>query len=548
VSTDQKSGEPDDSDPGSQSGRGGQSARPGDPWKTAQEAMLQAAGSTGPTLRLGLPRLPARSLGLKFILVCLLALLMTIPTLFVSGIVGERAARAAQVSQELGAQTGGLQQVSGPVLLVPFSREVITEVPGDNGPRRARTIERGQWAIFAATGKADATLAVTTRARSIYKVPVFLADTTFEATFDVPAALQGMPANVTLDWSGARLMAWAGDLRGVRDVLQVTLEDGAVRSFEPGGEGLVQTVQHATGEAVAAASVDRPAETGMAPSLPGQSVLADVSGVMGPETKTTVRMAMKLSGAERFSIAAFAQDTTATIRGNWDDPGFEGAFLASERRIGNRLLSETGPPRSVDGEPGTFEATWRAPFLARGLPRGGEVGGTVSFGQVADRDFAVTLVQRSEVYAGVQRAVRYALLFVSTVFLAYFLFEAMGGSRAHPAQYLLVGLAQSVFYLLLLAFAEQIGFDLAFLLAAAPTVILSAAYAGSVFRSRKQGIQAFFAFAAVYGLMYVLMTLEDQALLAGALTAFGAIAAVMWLTRKVNWYGDRTSQENTAPG
>lgn len=205
------------------------------------------------------------------------------------------------------------------------------------------------------------------------------------------------------------------------------------------------------------------------------------------------------------------------------------------------------PPQTVEADAGTFEASWRAPFLARALPKAGPIGSDLSLGLVSSRDFAVTLVERPEVYAGVMRALRYALLFMGSVFLAFFLFEAMGGGRAHPAQYLLVGLAQCVFYLVLLAFAEQVGFDRAFLLAAVPTVLLAATYAGSVFSSLIRGLQALVAFGAVYGLMDVLMTLEDQALLAGAVTAFAAISAVMWLTRKVNWCTDRTAGAQSEP-
>lgn len=494
-------------------------------------------GNPGGTLRLGLPSLPRRSVGLKFILVCFLALLMVIPIMFVQGVAAERAMRAGDVTRELGSQTGGQQRLGGPVLLVPYVRPV--EGTTESGARRV-DIQRGYWAIFPAEGEARVNLTVSTRARSIYKVPTYLADTRFTARFDVPDALQGLPGDVTLDWTQARLVVWAGDLRGIKDALVVRLADGSTRAFEPTSDpqllGMAAAVPNdpSSGDPYAAAATGA-----VAP------VLANMAGAIGPDTQTEVSVDLKVTGAERISIAAFAQDTRATIGGNWPSPKFEGAFLASDRRVGQTRLSEVAAPETVEADAGTFEASWRAPFLARALPKAGPIGSDLSLGLVSSRDFAVTLVTRSEVYAGVMRALRYALLFVGSVFLAFFLFEAMGGGRAHPAQYLLVGLAQCVFYLLLLAFAEQVGFDRAFLLAAAPTVLLAAIYAGSVFSSRIKGLQALVAFAAVYGLMYVLMTLEDQALLAGAVTAFAAISAVMWLTRKVNWYADRTPDPQT---
>lgn len=497
-------------------------------------------GRGGGTLRFGLPGLPRRSVGLKFILVCFLALLMVIPIMFVQGVASERAVRAGDVARELGSQTGGQQRLGGPVLLVPYARNV--EGTTETGAPRIE-VQRGHWAIFPAQGEARTNLTVSTRARSIYKVPTYLADTRFTARFDVPDALRGLPAGVTLDWTQARLVVWAGDLRGVKDALVVRLADGSTRGFEPTSDpqllGMAAAVP--AEQAGSYGTHDSGATGAVSP------VLADVSGVIGPDTRTEVSVDLKVTGAERISIAAFAQDTRATITGNWPSPKFEGAFLASDRRIGQTRLSEVAPPQTVEADAGTFEASWRAPFLARALPKAGPIGSDLSLGLVSSRDFAVTLVERSEVYAGVMRALRYALLFVGSVFLAFFLFEAMGGGRAHPAQYLLVGLAQCVFYLLLLAFAEQVGFDRAFLLAAVPTVVLAASYAGSVFSSRAKGLQALLAFSAVYALMYVLMTLEDQALLAGAVTAFAAISAVMWLTRKVNWYTDRTQPVQTEP-
>lgn len=530
------SSEPPDPNSSAAADRGAVDSSRGTGWIQADLGQ----GRGGGTLRFGLPGLPRRSVGLKFILVCFLALLMVIPIMFVQGVASERAVRAGDVARELGSQTGGQQRLGGPVLLVPYARNV--EGTTETGAPRIE-VQRGHWAIFPAQGEARTNLTVSTRARSIYKVPTYLADTRFTARFDVPDALRGLPAGVTLDWTQARLVVWAGDLRGVKDALVVRLADGSTRGFEPTSDPqLLGMAAAVPAEQAGSYGTHDGGATGVV-----SPVLADVSGVIGPDTRTEVSVDLKVTGAERISIAAFAQDTRATITGNWPSPKFEGAFLASDRRIGQTRLSEVAPPQTVEADAGTFEASWRAPFLARALPKAGPIGSDLSLGLVSSRDFAVTLVERSEVYAGVMRALRYALLFVGSVFLAFFLFEAMGGGRAHPAQYLLVGLAQCVFYLLLLAFAEQVGFDRAFLLAAVPTVVLAASYAGSVFSSRAKGLQALLAFSAVYALMYVLMTLEDQALLAGAVTAFAAISAVMWLTRKVNWYTDRTQPVQTEP-
>jgi inner membrane protein len=128
------------------------------------------------------------------------------------------------------------------------------------------------------------------------------------------------------------------------------------------------------------------------------------------------------------------------------------------------------------------------------------------------------------------------LLFLGLLFLSYFIFEVTTGKRVHTAQYILVGVAQIIFYLLLLSFAERIGFDFGFLVAGSATVILLSANAGWIFDSRIQGFRALLCFGLLYALIYMLLRLEDNALLVGAIASFLAVAAAMHFTRGIDWY------------
>ena len=139
-------------------------------------------------------------------------------------------------------------------------------------------------------------------------------------------------------------------------------------------------------------------------------------------------------------------------------------------------------------------------------------------------------------YQSVTRSLKYVLLFLGLVFLTYFVFEAMSGKRVHPAQYILVGTAQIIFFLLLLSLAEKIGFDFAFLLAGGGTVTLLSANAGWIFSSRLQGTRALAIFSLLYLLIYLLLRLQDDALLIGAISSFVAVAAAMYFTRGLDWY------------
>jgi len=139
-------------------------------------------------------------------------------------------------------------------------------------------------------------------------------------------------------------------------------------------------------------------------------------------------------------------------------------------------------------------------------------------------------------YRSVTRSLKYVPLFLGLVFLSYFVFEATTGRRVHPAQYILVGTAQIIFFLLLLSLAEKIGFDFAFLIAGGGTVALLSANAGWVFSSRPFGLRALAIFSLLYVLIYMLLRLEDDALLIGAVASFLAVAAAMYFTRSIDWY------------
>jgi inner membrane protein len=149
-------------------------------------------------------------------------------------------------------------------------------------------------------------------------------------------------------------------------------------------------------------------------------------------------------------------------------------------------------------------------------------------------------------YRSVDRSLKYILLFEGLVFLSYFTFEVTSGKRMHPAQYVLVGIAQVIFYLLLLSLTEKIGFDLSFLIAGAATVILLSTNAGWVFESGRQGRRALAVFAPLYGLIYVLLRMKEYALLMGAVASFAAVAVAMYLTRSMDWYNSLPFRGNPA--
>jgi inner membrane protein len=155
-------------------------------------------------------------------------------------------------------------------------------------------------------------------------------------------------------------------------------------------------------------------------------------------------------------------------------------------------------------------------------------------------------VRLADSYRSIHRSLHYITLFLGLVFLTYFLFEVLTGKSVHPAQYALVGIAQTIFYLLLLSLAEHLGFDLSFLIAGTCTVALLSVNTDWIFRSRKLAFRALAVFTLLYAFIYVLLRVEAYALLVGATASFAAVAAAMYITRNVDWYGNAGSRSSPA--
>ena len=426
----------------------------------------------------------SRSIGLKLLLVSMLALLMTIPSFFVSDIVEERTKRAADVIHEISGRTGGQQTFLGPSLAIPYTVPAIF---------KGAPATHGVYVVFPAKG--DATLKVRTeeRRRSLFKVPVYQAELKFDALFDLTRVPSAIPAGAELDWTLAGVVIGVSDVRGA-------LADGTL------------TVDGKTMTLVPAESVGDEN-----PRLPLAYFGVNISGLAQPNATFNVTANLRFSGAQRLAVLAYGKSTHITAEGDWPSPGFDGGFLPVKRSV------------STHG----FNGEWSVPFIARGIPAEGTSTAVSTLDHTA---MGISFIEVADPYQSVSRSVKYALLFIGLLFLSYFVFEATSGKRVHPAQYFLVGMAHMIFYLLLLSLAERIGFDWAFLMAGGATVLLLSANAKWIFASRVQGLRAFVVFSLLYFFIYLLLRLEDNALLVGAVASFLAVAGVMYFTRNIDWY------------
>jgi inner membrane protein len=435
----------------------------------------------------------SRSIGLKLVLVSGLALLMSIPAFFVSDVVEERAKRARDVKDEISGRTGGLQTFLGPSLTIPYT------IPSATKGRSS-----GVYVVFPAKGDATVKIRTEERRRSLFKVPVYQADLKFEATFDLTSALSAVPAGAELDWSRAGIVAGASDVRGALADGTLTV-DGKTMTFVP-AENIGEDNQR----------------------LPLAYFGVRAADWAKPNATFSVSADLHFSGAQRIALLAYGKSTHITVEGDWPSPGFDGAFLPVKRTISSQ----------------GFSGEWSVPFIARGVPAEGT---NAAVSGLDHTGMGISLIEVADPYQSVNRSVKYALLFVGLLFLSYFVFEATSGKRVHPAQYILVGLAHMIFYLLLLSLAERIGFDRGFLVAGGATVLLLSSNAKWIFASLAQGMRALFVFSLLYFFIYLLLRLEDNALLVGAVASFLAVAAVMYFTRNLDWYGAIIGGGHDAP-
>jgi len=426
----------------------------------------------------------SRSMGLKLLLVCGLALLMTIPSFFVDNVVEERTQRAKDVIGEISGRAGGQQIFLGPTLTVPYSIPSIY---------KGASPTLGVYVVFPAKGDASVKVHTEQRHRSLFKVPVYQAELKFDATFDLTGIPAAAPAGAMLDWARAAIVIGVSDARGAQ-------ADGTL------------TVNDKTSTLIPAENIGEDNQR-----LPLAYFGVKASDLAQPNATFNVTANLRFSGAQRLAVLAYGKSSQITAEGDWPNPGFDGGFLPVKRTV----------------SPQGFSSEWSVPFIARGVPAEGTNAVVTALDRTA---LGISFIEVADPYQSVSRSVKYALLFIGLLFLSYFVFEITAGKRVHPAQYVLVGIAHMIFYLLLLSLAERTGFDWGFLLAGGATVLLLSANAKWIFASLVQGLRALFVFSLLYFFIYLLLRLEDNALLVGAVASFLAIAAVMYFTRNIDWY------------
>ncbi len=413
-----------------------------------------------------------------------LILVMLIPTIFISNLVKERKDRQSEVVSEVSNRWAKAQVLTGPYLFLPYKTVTIN---------KDKTVIQHLEHLFILPDSLDVNGQVSheLRLRSTYKVLLYKSSlqNTGNFNFNIPKEIDSS----LIQWQDARICYGLSDFKGIEEKLIIQY-NGKDYELSPG---------------LPSNDIN---ETGL--SAPIAISAADEG------KKIPFHINLKIKGSEQLHFVPLAGDSRFTLQSDWGSPSFDGSDLPSVRSV-----SDSG-----------FTATWN--FNKANLPFG-----TILKDFKYDQNsiaFGVTLIQPADGYAKTDRCIKYAILFIGLTFSLFFIIELMQKKPVHPVQYILVGLALIVFYTLLLSISEFIAFDFSYLIAAVATILLISIYAYGHFKSGKTAAIFGSFLTLLYGFTFVLIRLEDTALLIGSIGLFIILALAMYASRKINWYGQET--------
>jgi inner membrane protein len=429
----------------------------------------------------------------KVIFIGVLILTLLIPLGMIEGLVSERQYLYGTAHDDIARAWGQAQTVGGPILVVPFTytRNVADET-AVTPERRAITVKDELYVLpetLEIRGDADAD----ERKRGIYKVPVYTARLSATGRFPLVTLDNDEYPNSTVLWEQAAIALPITDARYVREPIVLASGNGTT-AFEAGGARV----------------------PGFGPVLVAPYAALGLGAITAPQPFS---FELALAGTGALTFLPLGDETRVALTSDWPSPSFVGAFLPSDRTV-----EATG-----------FTAEWRVLDLGRGYPSSWKRTDNAP-ADVEQSAFGAELITPVGIHEAALRATKYGVLILGFTFVAYFLFELFAALRLHALQYLLIGLANCVFYLLLLALAEHVGFAPAYVASAVASTALITSYSGAVLRSLRRAVPIGGLLTALYGYLYVTLRAEDYALLFGALGVFSVLAAFMYLTRHVDWF------------
>ena len=433
---------------------------------------------------------PKTSLPVKIGTIVIIGLLLLIPRNMIKELIHERQQRQTDAIYDVSSKWGYEQTITGPVLAIPYTE---TTYIGQEKEKRYRKVIRGTKYLYVLPEELKITgdLRPQKRHRGIYEIAVYNSNLKIEGRFDkLNFDELGIPRRNML-FDRAVLLLGISDLRGIQNQVKVQW-DNKTLSFNPG------TV---TKDVIA---------SGVNTSVP---MMANDSTPGVPHNFT---INLNLNGSQKLFFVPVGKTTDIKLTSNWPNPSFKGAFLPDNQEV------------SKDG----FKAHWNVLHLNRNFPQQW----TGPTKELNRWDFGVNLLIPVDHYQKSLRAVKYAILFIVLTFMVFFFVEVTRKVFIHPVQYILVGSALIIFFTLLVSISEQTNFNFAYIISALATLALVTAYVKSILKSNQLAGLIGGILAILYTFIFIIIQLQDYALLIGSIGLFIILALVMYFSRKIDWY------------
>ena len=409
--------------------------------------------------------------------------LLSLPLMMVRELINERADYRSEVVDAIEQSTSGSQKLAGPLIAIPVT-ETLTRMENQKEVNYQRS-----WVYYwlpeslAVTGKQT----VESRRVGIYSGQVWHNALQIKASFD-PLRLAALrKTNIVL--GQPRLVVSVGDARGI----------GAIHAPEVNGNVL---------------SV----EPGLGISGDGAGIHMPMPALAEDNKPLEIAFSLDLNGTGEFSLVPIGRNSELQLTSNWPHPGFLGSFLPTQREV------------SAAG----YRAHWQSSWFANDMGSYFKDDMEIPWSRLPA--FSADVMSLADQYQLTDRATKYAILLIGLTFMAFFVFESLTRRPLHPMQYLLVGLSLVLFYLVLLALSEHIGFTAAWLAASLSGAVMNGVYLQAVLRGWRNSLLFVAALLLLDGVMWFLLHSEDSALLLGTGVLVLALSVLMFLTRRVDWY------------
>jgi inner membrane protein len=431
---------------------------------------------------------------MKLAIIASLILLLTIPLFLVVSKIYERDNYRQQAQEDIARAWTGEQRILGPILVVPYTRTFEIQEFNKDLDRYVSRKQEVTEQLFILPDSLDGNVELNTeiRYRGIYEVPVYTSAIHLDGVILNSRILELRQREDIVAVHQPYLSIVVDDMRGITASPELTW-NGARLDLVPGSELLFQS-----------SGIHAP--------------LGDLDSDRAAHNSFS--MTLTLRGMSSFHFAPVGASTSVSVASGWPHPSFDGLYSPNHREI-----SDNG-----------FAADWQISAFATNISRKADDCANGNCAEFMNSYLGVVLIDPVDVYLQAQRATKYGILFIGLTFTAFFLFEVLRRLSIHPIQYALVGLALTVFYLLLISLAEHIPFVWAYWIATGACSGLLGFYITYVLKSIQRGGAFATAIAGLYGVLYVIIQEEDYAFFMGASLIFLALSGVMYVTRNIDWF------------